>query len=549
MTASTPAAGRTPVTPLVDLHGRSAWSVLPPLILGFFMIMVDTTIVNIAIPTLTSSFDASLTSVGWVNSSYLLSYAVLMLFAGRLGDKYGPKSVFVVGLVVFTVSSFFCGFSGELGSTPEIGYLIAFRVVQGVGAALMTPQTMSMITRVFPAAQRGAALGLWGATAGVATIAGPLLGGVFVETWGWEWIFWVNIPVGALALWMASRRLPNLATRDARLDVVGVVLSVVGLGLLIFGIQEGETYDWGHVWGPFSIWGIIGLGVLVIVAFVLWQRRLRDDALLPLRLFRSRNFSLANVDGMAISFAMIGIFFPLTIFLQTILGLTPIQAALINLPSSLVSGVVAPLAGRASDRLPAKWVVAFGFAAIAGAVAWLSLVIAPDASAWAFVAPMMLFGLGTGCVFSPLSNLATSGLDHRTAGAGAGAFNTNRQVGGVIGSAAIVVTLSSRLAVELPAAAREVASSLPEALRQPFVDGFSAVGADAGSTSMGSVQLPPGVPDDVAAQVTQAATTAFHQGFADAVGQTLLVTAAVLVLGFVCTLFMSSTQHEEPTSR
>ncbi|BDZ40975.1 hypothetical protein GCM10025865_02740 [Paraoerskovia sediminicola] len=294
----------------------------------------------------------------------------------------------------------------------------------------MTPQTMSMITRVFPPRQRGAALGLWGATAGVATIAGPLLGGVFVETLGWEWIFYVNIPVGVVALWLSVTRLPALrSSQTARLDGLGVVLSVAGLGLLIFGIQEGETFDWGHIWGPFSVWGVVGAGAALLVGFALWQRRLGSSALLPLRLFRSRNFSLANVDGMAVSFAMIGIFFPLTIFLQSILGLTPIQAALINLPSSLVSGVVAPFAGRLSDRVPAKWVVAFGFAAIAGAVVWLDLIIAPDVSAWVFVWPMVLFGLGTGCVFSPLSNLATSGLDHRTAGAGAGAFNTFRQVG------------------------------------------------------------------------------------------------------------------------
>ncbi|ROS76897.1 DHA2 family efflux MFS transporter permease subunit [Cellulomonas sp. PhB143] len=545
MTTTAPGGGRA-VTPLVDLHGRSAWSVLPPLILGFFMIMVDTTIVNIAIPSLTTAFGASLVAVGWVNSAYLLSYAALMLFAGRLGDRYGPKAVFVAGLVVFTVFSFLCGYSGEIGSSPEIGWLIGFRALQGVGAALMTPQTMSMITRVFPAKQRGAALGLWGATAGVATIAGPLLGGVFVETWGWEWIFYVNIPVGVVALWMSATRLPTLRSSHAvRLDLVGVVLSVLGLGALIFGIQEGETYDWGHIWGPFSVWGVIGAGLVLLVAFVLWQRHLRADALLPLRLFRSRNFSLANVDGMAVTFAMIGIFFPLTIFLQSILGLSPIEAALVNLPGSLVSGVVAPFAGRLSDRLPAKWVVAFGFAAIAGSVLWLSAVIAPDVSVWAFIPVMSLFGLGTGCVFSPLSNLATSGLDHRTAGAGAGAFNTFRQVGGVIGSAAVVAALTSRLAVELPAAAQDAAASLPAQYRGAFVDGFATVGGDAATMGAGSLKLPPGVPADVAAQVQDAATTAFHQGFADAAAQTLLVVAAALVVGVVCAVLMRSEQHTE----
>ncbi len=533
----TPDAGSR-VVPLVDLHGRSAWSILPPLILGFFMIMVDTTIVNIAVPTLQTELDASLVAVGWVNSAYLLSYAVLLLLAGRLGDRYGPKPVFVAGLVVFTAASAWCGLSGS------IGMLVAARVVQGIGAALMTPQTMAMITRVFPPRQRGAAMGLWGATAGVATIAGPLLGGVFVESWGWEWIFFVNVPVGAVALVLALTRLPRLATNKRSFDVLGVVLSVVGLFAVVFGLQEGGTYDWGTIVGPITVWRVIGLGVLVLVGFVLWQHHLRDDALLPLRLFRSRNFSLANVAGMSVSFAMIGIFFPLTIFLQSILGLSPLHAALVNLPGSLVSGIVAPLAGRLSDRFPAKWVVATGFGLLAIAIGWLAAVVGPGVPVVTIVAPMTLFGIGTGCVFSPLANLATSGLDQATAGAGAGAFNTTRQVGGVIGSAAIVATLTARLAVELPAAARVAAASLPEQFRQQFVDGFVEAGGSLQGGQEGGFPVPSGVPDDVARQISDAATTALHQGFAAAVGQTLAVTTAVLVLGLVSALVMSA-RHVE----
>ncbi len=241
---------------------------------------------------------------------------------------------------------------------------------------------------------------------------------------------------------------------------------------------------------------------------------------------------------MSVSFAMIGIFFPLTIFLQSILGLSPLHAALVNLPGSLVSGIVAPLAGRLSDRVPAKWVVATGFGVLAVAIGWLAAVVGPGVSVATIVLPMTLFGIGTGCVFSPLANLATSGLDHRTAGAGAGAFNTTRQVGGVIGSAAIVATLTARLAVTLPAAARDAAASLPEQFRQQFVDGFANAGSLQGGQG-GSFDLPPGVPDDVARQVTDAATTAFHQGFATAVGQTLAVTAVVLVLGFVAAIAMA----------
>src|SRR4051794_34067596 len=182
---SQPTAGGAPRA-LVDLHGRSPWSILPPLCLGFFMIMLDTTIVNVAVPTLMRELDADVVAVGWVNSAYLLSFAVLLLVTGRLGDRFGPRPMFVAGLIVFTLTSLACGLA------PNIGVLIGARALQGIGAALMTPQTMSMITRVFPAAKRGAAMGVWGATAGVATIAGPVLGGALVESWGWEWIFFVN---------------------------------------------------------------------------------------------------------------------------------------------------------------------------------------------------------------------------------------------------------------------------------------------------------------------------------------------------------------------
>ncbi|MBO9553325.1 DHA2 family efflux MFS transporter permease subunit [Cellulomonas sp.] len=517
---------------LVDLHGRSPWSVLPPLCLGFFMIMLDTTIVNVAVPTLMKDLDADVTAVGWVNSAYLLTFAVLLLVTGRMGDKFGPRPVFIAGLVIFTLASLWCGLSG----TVEL--LIVARAVQGVGGALMTPQTMSMITRVFPPQKRGAAMGLWGAVAGVATITGPVLGGILVPI-GWEWIFYVNIPVGVVALVFALRNLPKLPTANRSFDGLGVALSVVGMFLFVFGLQEGSTYDWGTIRGPITVWGVIAAGLLVLVAFVLWQRHRGDDALMPLRLFHSRNFSLSNVAGAAVTFAMTGIFFPFTIFLQVALGMTPLQSALVGLGGSLLSGVVAPFAGRASDRVPGKWIVALGFAILVGVVWMLSVLATPDVEVWKLVVTMCFFGIGTGCLFSPLANLATSGLDHRNAGAGAGAFNTNRQIGGVIGSAAIVAILTSRLGIEIPNAAQDAATQLPEQARQPFLDAFAHVdqGALAGGGA-GGFPTPEGVPADVAAQIQQAALDAVHTGLSTAVSQTLLLTVAVLAIGLVSALAM-----------
>lgn len=524
---------------LVDLSGRSPWSVLPPLCLGFFMIMVDMTIVNIAVPTLVREFGASIVDVGWVNSAYLLTFAVLLLVTGRLGDRFGPKPVFVVGLIVFTLASAWCGLA------PTIGWLIVARAVQGVGGALMTPQTMAMITRVFPAQSRGAALGIWGAVAGVATIAGPLLGGLLVETAGWEWIFFVNVPIGVLALVLAMRALPRLDTHSRQFDVLGMLLSIGGLFLLVFGLQEGSTYDWGTIRGPVTVWMVIATGVLVLLAFGWLQVRRGDDALLPMRLFRNRNFLLANAGGASLGFAMVGIFFPFTLFLQVIVGLSPIRAALISLPGSLLSGFIAPAAGRLSDRVPPKWIVAFGFTAFTLSVVWLALWIDADASPWRLLAPMALFGLGTGTVFSPLGNLATSGLDHRTAGAGAGAFNTNRQVGSVIGSAAIVALLTSRLGQEIPAAATSAAAGLPEQVRQPFLDAMSSASVADFQGGGGDFQLPPGIPADVAEQLRTAALEAVHTGFASSVAQTLLLAAGMFVVGLIATLAMHATRPHE----
>lgn len=528
----------------VDLHGRSPWSVLPPLCLGFFMIMVDTTIVNIAVPTLQAAFDADLATVGWVNSAYLLTFAVLLLVTGRLGDRYGPRPVFLAGLVVFTLASLACGLAGS------VALLIAARAVQGVGGALMTPQTMAMITRVFPAQKRGAALGVWGSVAGVATITGPVLGGVLVESVGWEWIFFVNLPVGVVALWLAVRALPVLPTQQRTFDVPGVVLSVVGLSLLVFGLQEGAGYDWGTIVGPVSVPLVIGAGVVVTAAFLLWQRHLGDDALLPLRLFSHRNFSLANVAAAAVSFAMIGIFFPFTLFLQQVLGLSPLHAALVGLPGSLISGVVAPFAGRLSDRIAGKWVVAGGFTVLAVSIGVLATQVQPDVAVWRLVVPMLGFGVGTGLVFSPLGNLATTGLDQRTAGAGAGAFNTNRQVGGVIGSAVVVAALTSRLAVTMPAAARDAAAGLPAELREPFVEGFGRAAAAGARGDGAGIDLPPGVPADAAEQLRAAAETAVHAGFATAAAQTLALTVAVLVVGAVCAFAMRGGRpaHDVPAA-
>src|SRR5690625_13053 len=268
---------------------RTAWASLWALVIGFFMIMVDVTIISVAMPAMMEGLHADYTQALWVSSAYLLTYAVPLLITGRLGDKYGPRTLYLSGLALFTLTSLWCGLAGSIAS------LVTARAAQGLGAALMTPQTMAVITRTFPANQRGKPLALWGAVAGVATLIGPLAGGILVDAGGWEWIFFVNVPIGIIGFAMAWWFIPKLPSTPHRFDLVGVVLSGLGLTCLIFGIQEGETYRWGQIHGVISIPMLITLGVGFLIAFVIWQRHTRSEPLVPLTLFRDRNFFMGNL--------------------------------------------------------------------------------------------------------------------------------------------------------------------------------------------------------------------------------------------------------------
>ena len=252
------------------------WPALFALCLGFFMILVDSTIVSVATPAIITDFGSDVNSVVWVTSAYLLAYAVPVLITGRLGDRFGPKRLYLLGLTLFTLSSLWCGLTGTIEG------LIVARVFQGLGAAMITPQTMAIITRIFPSERRGRAMALWGATAGVATLVGPLVGGILVDTLGWEWIFFINIPVGLIAFVLAARLVPTLPTNTHQFDWAGVALSGVGMFLLVFGIQEGHQYDWGTITGPISVWSLIIAGLVVFVGFVLWQARNKREPLVPL---------------------------------------------------------------------------------------------------------------------------------------------------------------------------------------------------------------------------------------------------------------------------
>ncbi|MEN0085909.1 MAG: DHA2 family efflux MFS transporter permease subunit [Leifsonia sp.] len=453
------------------------WPALWALVIGFFMILIDTTIVSVANPSIMKGLNlgTDYNAVIWVTSAYLLAYAVPLLITGRLGDRFGPKNLYLIGLVIFTAASAWCGFAGH------IGILIAARVVQGLGAALMTPQTMAVITRIFPPERRGAAMGLWGAVAGVATLVGPLLGGVLVDSLGWEWIFFINVPVGIVAFILAMRLVPKLPTHTHSFDILGVVLSAVGMFLLVFGIQEGGTYDWGIIWGPISVWGLIIAGIVVLAAFVVWQAFNKKEPLLPLPLFRDRNFSLSNGAITTVGFAVTCMALPLVFYFQTVRGLTPTESALMLAPTAVLSGVLAPFVGRLIDRVNPRNIATPALVLFAFALFLYSRMLSPDVNIFLLLIPSALLGIAMSGVWGPISTTATRNLPISQAGAGSGVFNTTRQIGAVLGSASIAALISGRLAVDLPkvpggaANASEAAAGteLPQILHAGFTQAMS----------------------------------------------------------------------------
>lgn len=476
---------------------KDPWPALWALVLGFFMIMVDSTIVTVATPAIISDLHAEVNSVVWVTSAYLLAYAVPVLITGRLGDRFGQKRLYMIGLVVFTLSSLWCGLTGTVEG------LIIARVFQGLGASMMTPQTMAIITRIFPAQRRGQAMALWGATAGVALLVGPLLGGILVDALGWQWIFFINIPVGVVAFAMAAALVPKLSTNPHRFDWLGVALSGGGMFLLVFGIQEGHQYNWGTLTGQITVWRLIVAGLVVFGLFVYWQARNKAEPLVPLGLFRERNFSLANIAISTISFAFTAMAFPMMLYAQIVRGLSPTKAALLLVPMALFSILLAPMVGKLTDRVHPRLITATGFSVAFASLVWLSFEMKPESHAWQLMLPMALLGAGSAGIWAPLSATATRNLPMQLAGAGAGVYNAMRQVGAVLGSAGIAVLMDSRLAAQ---------------------------GLHFDPSKANGSKIP--------AQI--------HEPFSTAMSQAMLLPAGVLLIGVVAVLFFTRPAHVQP---
>ena len=443
------------------------------MMIGFFLIVVDSTIVTVANPAIKARFDASYHGVIWVTSAYLLTFAAFLLLGGRLGDRYGPKSLYLWGLTLFTGSSLGCGLS------ESIEALTGWRAVQGVGAALLTPQTFSMVTRMFPPERRGVAMGLWGTTAGVGMFVGPLVGGLMVDALGWQWIFLANVPIGAIGLALAWRLVPALPVRRHRVDIVGVLLSGAAIGLVVFGLQEGEHHEWSA-----ATWGTIACGLGLLAAFVVWQARQRVEPLIPRKLFSHRDFGLSNAGIALTSFAVVGSAVPLMFYLQEVRGLSAAGAGLVTAPMAIATAVLAPAVGRLVDRLHPRAIIVPGFALLATALVWLSAEMDPTGPVWRLLIPLTLVGVAGACTWEPLAVTASRTVSPGLAGAGSAVYNAIRQVGAVLGSASIAALMSALItddhsAAPSPAVREEpLAEAMSQSILMPaLAAALGAVGA------------------------------------------------------------------------
>jgi EmrB/QacA subfamily drug resistance transporter len=412
------------------------WWTLGAVSLGLFMIMLDNTVVNVALPSIQQSLGLSLSELEWVVAGYALTFAALMLTGGKLADLLGRRRIFVAGLVVFTLASLACGLAGS----AEV--LIGARVVQGIGAAMMNPATLSIITATFPPKQRGTAIGIWAGVSALALAIGPLVGGLLSEHVDWSWIFFVNVPVGIIAIAAAYAFIDESrdTSRDQRPDVPGLVSSGIGLFALTYALIEANT----HGWGSTRILGAFAIAAVSLAAFVVLELRQRRP-MLDLTLFRNATFSGANVAMLLVALAMFGVFFYVSLYVQQILGYSPVEAGASFLPATILIAVLAPQIGRMVDRVGSRWLTGSGMLLLAVSLVLFSR-LGTGSTYWDILPGLVVMGVGMALTMTPTTAAAMGSVPRDQAGVGSAVLNSMRQVGGSLGIAvtgAIVAHVTS----------------------------------------------------------------------------------------------------------
>ena len=508
-------------------HPMAALGVLA---LGLFMTLLDLTIVNIAIPSILDGLHASLDQVLWVLNAYSLLYAVLLITSARLGDIYGPRNLFAAGTVIFTAASVI----SALAQDPT--QLILSRSLQGLGAAVLAPQGMPLMLSLFPVEKRGGVFAIYGVMAGLAVIAGPTVGGLLVTHFGWRSIFMVNLPIGILTFALAMLVIPDLRPgRRHRLDLLGVGLATAGLLGVIYGLIEGQRYDWGTVTGFITIPEIIGAGVLTLALFLYYQARRQPSArsvhiqefepLLPFEVFKDRNFTLMTVMMAAMGFAILGLYLPLAIYMQSVLGLSAIDAGVTLAIQPVAMFFSSGLAAGLSQKINGKYLLVPGLLMLAAGSGYIDWAARSDSGRWVFTPGLIASGLGMGLIWTPVFSIATRDLPAHLGGVASGVVNTIQELGAVLASAIIGAFLQNRLALSLHDHAVAAARQLPFEYRARFVNGFRSAahsGFEVGAGQSGTgLQLPE--------PVQAAAHYLFIHAFVDAMHPTLALPIAVLV--------------------
>ena len=428
------------------------WWTLGAVAFGLFMIMLDNTVVNVALPAIQRDLKIGVSELEWVVNGYALTFAVLMLTGGKLADMLGRRRMFIVGLAIFTGASLACGLANSAG------FLIGARIVQGAGSALMNPATLSIITATFPPRQRGMAIGIWAGVSAMALAIGPLLGGTLTQQISWGWIFFVNVPVGILAILVARIAIDESrdTSREQKLDLPGLLTSAVGLFALTYGLIEANKYGWTSG----RILGLFALCALALAVFVVIEMRSRLP-MLDLSLFRNPTFAGANLVMLLVALAMFGVFFFVSLYMQNVLGYSPTQAGAAFLPMTVLIVLIAPIAGKLSDRIGSRWLMGTGMILVSASLLIFSR-LGLGSSFWHIFPGLIVGGLGMALTMTPTTAAAMGSVAVDKAGVGSAVLNSMRQVGGSLGIAlmgAIVVSYVS------------VPAKSPQALPQ-FVDGL-----------------------------------------------------------------------------
>ncbi len=410
---------------------RRGWT-LAIVSIGLFMVVLDNLVVNVALPSIHRELGASIQALEWTVNAYVLAYAVLLLTGAALGDRFGRKRMFMAGIGLFTVSS------AAAALAPSIGMLIAARAAQGVGAAIATPLTLTLLADAFPPAQRGVALGIWSGISGIAVALGPLVGGAVIQLSSWHWIFWINVPIGAVLLPLAAARLTESHGPERGLDVGGLGLASTGLFGIVFGLVRSQSLGWGST----EVIASLAVGAVLVIAFVVYELR-SSDPMLPMRFFANRGFTVTNVVSLAMYFGMFGSIFFLSQFLQNVLHNTPLQAGVKLLAWTGATMVISPLAGYFSERLGSRLFMVAGLSLQAIALGWLATLASVDTSYVSMLAPFVLAGAGMSLVFAPAANAILSSVRTDEAGQASGATNAIRELGGVLGIAVLGTVFTS----------------------------------------------------------------------------------------------------------